>query len=151
MATRQTHEQGRGNQGRSGQASHSSGERPRDAEGRFIDEDDRGSGTMRSNSSGDGRSVDERLRDAQGRFTDDDDSARRSRSASANDDQPRDAQGRFTDDDSDGGSRSASRDDDQPRDAQGRFTDDDDRTGGSRSMSGQAGSRSDGAGRKSSH
>jgi hypothetical protein len=108
MATRQTHEQGRGNKDRGAQAARTTGERARDAEGRFIDEDDESTGMCSTSGRNDSDSQ-ARDRDEQGRFTDDDGTTR-SRSASDRDDedQPRDAQGRFTDDDTAGNSRSMS-------------------------------------------
>lgn len=84
-----------------------SDDQPRDAEGRFVDED--GPGSRRASQD---NTNDDQPRDAQGRFKDDDDgqSGSQRRSASGrgdNDDQPRDSQGRFTDEDSsDTGSRS---------------------------------------------
>lgn len=80
-------------------------DRARDAQGRFIDDDDTPGSRRASQRNAD----DEQPRDAQGRFKDEDDgqsgSGRRTASErDDNDDPPRDAQGRFSDDDK--GSRS---------------------------------------------
>lgn len=79
-------------------------DQPRDAQGRFTDDDS----DTRSRSVAGRDGDDEQPRDAQGRFTDDD-AGKRTRSASGrgnDDDQPRDEQGRFTDDSESNRSRS---------------------------------------------